>query len=183
MVPAWTVTLTYIGYAALLALGTVCWLAALFEFIIYGRVQSGALDQRWLDFAYLLMRHLYLAVWAAAALGAAAFLLAVLPASDATPAVSSHKAYQLRFGAIALLFVGLVSLTRVRMGTFDADVAAVAVFAWALWLLYSGWRAYAGALAVSSPAGWWLAAGADGLAVVAIVAFVILLEIQGFRMF
>lgn len=183
MVPAWTVTLSYIGYAAMLALGVVCWLTALFEFVVYGRVQGGGLEQRWLDFAYLLTRHLYIAVWTGVALGAAAFLLAALPASDASPAVSSHKAYQLRFGAVALLFVGLVSLTRVRMGAFDADIASVAVFAWALWLIVGGWRAYAGALAVSSPAGWWLAAGADGLAVVAIVAFVILLEIQGFRMF
>lgn len=183
MLPAWTVTLSYTGYAVMLLLGAACWLVALFGHIVYGRVQGGDLGQRWLDFAQLLMRHLYLAVWTSLALAVAAFVLAALPASDPAPAVSSHKAYQLRFGAFALVFVGLVSLSRVRMGEFDADIASVAVFAWALWILVSGWRAYAGQALVSGPAGWWLAAAADGLAVIAVVAFVIILKIQGFRMF
>lgn len=183
MVPAWTVTLSYIGYAAMLVLGVVCWLVALFDLVVYRRVERGELGQHWMDFARAAMRYLDAAAWGSLALAAAACLLAALPAGDPTPAVSSHKAFQLRFGAIALLFAGLVSLTRVRMGAFDADIASVAVFAWALWLLAVGWRAHAGGLAVGSPAGWWLAAGVDGLALLAVIALVILIEIQGFRMF
>jgi hypothetical protein len=183
MVPAWTVTLSYIGYAAMLALGAICWLLVLFEYIVYGRVESGELGQRWLDFAHMLMRNLHLALWTGLALAVAAFVLAALPASDTAPAVSSHKAYQMKFGAFALCFLGLISLAQVRMGAFDADIASVAVFAWALWVIFSGWRAFAGQVAVTGPAGWWLLAIVDGLAVLVFGGFAILIKIQGFRMF
>lgn len=183
MLPAWTVTLSYIGYAAMLALGAVCWLLVLFEYIVYGRVENGEMNQRWLDFAHLLMRNLHFALWTGLALAVAAFVLAALPASDPAPAVSSHKAYQMKFGAFALCFLGLTSLAQVRMGGFDADIASVAVFAWALWVIFSGWRAYAGQVAVTGPAGWWLVAIVDGLAVLVFGGFAILIKIQGLRMF
>ncbi len=183
MVPAWTVTLSYFGYAAVLLLGAVCWLVALFEYIVYGRVEAGTLGQRWLDFAHLLMRNLHLALWTGLACTVVAFALAALPASESAPAVSSHKAYQLRFGVFALCFLGLVSLAQVRMGGFDADIGAVAIFAWSLWIVFAGWRAYAGQAAVTGPAGWWLVATVDVLAILVFAGFAILIKIQGFRMF
>ena len=40
MVPAWTVALSYLGYAAMLSLGAACWLAVLFEHVVQGRVRT-----------------------------------------------------------------------------------------------------------------------------------------------
>lgn len=183
MVPAWTVTLSYLGYAAVLLLGALSWSVALFEYIVYGRVEAGTLGQRWLDVAQLLLRNVHLALWTGLVCAIVAFVLAALPASESTPAVSSHKAYQLRFGAFALCFIGLVFLAQVRMGGFDADIGSVAVFAWSLWVLVSGWRAYAAGLTVAVPAGWWVVAIVDVLAVLVFGGFAILIKIQGFRMF
>ena len=183
MLPAWTVTLSYFGYAATLLLGAACWLVALFEYIVFGRVEAGTLGQRWLDVAQLLQRNVYLALWTGLACTLVAFVLAALPAGEPAPAVSSHKAYQLRFGAFALCLLGLVFLAQVRMGGFDADIGAVAIFVWSLWVVVAGWRAYAAGAAVAGPSGWWAVAAVDVLAVLVFGGFAILIKIQGFRMF
>ena len=72
-------------------------------------------------------------------------------------------------------FVGLIFLAEGRMGEFDAEAAAVAVFAWALWLLVAAWRALAAGTAVGAPALWWLALAADLIGLVLAVLVVILL--------
>ncbi|WP_340118740.1 hypothetical protein [Pelagibius sp. 7325] len=195
MVPAWTVTVSYLGYAVMLAIGTGVWLAALFDTVVYDRVEMGRLGQGWLDFSHILMRGMKAAVWAAVACAVVAFVLAALPAGGATPVdpdvapdvtpdvTGAHKAYQLRCGAIALAFLVLVGLARVRMGAFDADAGAVVLFAWALWVVAAGWFAYAGGMPVTGPALWWLALAADLLLVGVFALFWIMIEIQGFRMF
>lgn len=187
MVPAWTVTLSYIGYAAMLAIGAGVWLAALFDIIVYDKVEMGRLGQGWLDFSRMLMRGMKVAVWMAVACAAAGFLLAALPAGETAPVEPNvakvHKAYQLRCGAIALAFLVLLGLARVRMGAFDADVGAVVLFAWALWVVAAGWFAYAGGTPVTGPELWWLALAADLLLLGVFAFFWIMLEIQGFRMF
>jgi hypothetical protein len=182
MVPSWTVVVSYLGYAVLLVTGMACWLIALFDTLVYPRVEAKLLEPRWLDLAQLLMRNVTYALWSGLACAAAAFMLAALPAGEA-PAVASHKAYQLRYGAIALCFFGLAYLTQGRMGGFDVDIGAVVVFAWSVWIVASGWRAYAGGAAVAGPTGWWLVAAVDGLALVAFGGLMILIKIQGFRMF
>jgi len=191
MVPAWTVTLSYLGYAAMLAIGTAVWLAALFDTVVYDRVEMGRLGQGWLDFSHMLMRGMKAAVWAAVACALVAFVLAALPAGESAPVdpnvapdvTGAHKAYQLRCGAIALAFLVLRGLARVRMGAFDADVGAVVLFAWALWVVAAGWFAYAGGTPVTGPAFWWLALTADLLLLGVFAFFWIMIEIQGFRMF
>ncbi|GAB4365812.1 MAG: hypothetical protein Kow00114_23270 [Kiloniellaceae bacterium] len=183
MVPAWTVPLSYLGYAAMLAIGAAVWLAALFDTVVYDRVEMGRLGQGWLDFAQLLMRGMKIAIWAAVACAAAAFLLAALPAAESAPVAKAHKAYQLRCGAVALAFLVLVGLARVRMGAFDADLGAVLLFAWALWIVIAGWFAYAGGMPVSGPALWWLALIADALLFAVFAFFIVMIKIEGFRMF
>ena len=187
MVPAWTVTVSYVGYAAMLAIGAACWLVSLFDTLVYTRVETGRLDQRWLDLSNLLMRRADLAVWASLACAAVAFVLAVLPAADAAPVAGpvarAHKAYLLRYGAIAICFVAVMSLARGRMGGFDADIGSVVLFVWSLWIVVAGWRAYAGDAAIAGPAGWWLAAIVDLLLVALFAFFWIMIKIQGFRMF
>ncbi|MGD1879741.1 MAG: hypothetical protein ACFB13_19840 [Kiloniellaceae bacterium] len=183
MVPAWTVTVSYLAYAAMLAIGAACWLASLFDTIVYNRVEMGRLDQRWLDLSTMLMRRADLAVWASLACAVVAFGLAVLPAGDAASVARAHKAYLLRYGAVAICFVAVMSLARVRMGGFDADIGSVILFAWSLWIVVAGWRAYAGEAAIAGPAGWWLAAIVDLLLVALFGFFWIMIKIEGFRMF
>lgn len=183
MVPAWTVTLSYIFSAAMLALGAAIWLTALFEAVVGSQVQMARLDQRWSDFAYKVMSAMNVAVWASIACAVAAFVLAALPAGEAAPLAKAHKAYQLRHGAIAAVLLLLLALSRLRMGAFDADVGAVVLFAWSLWVVAAGWFAYAGATPVAGPELWWLALAADVLLLGTFAFFWIMLEIQGFRMF
>jgi hypothetical protein len=181
MVPSWTITLSYLAYAAMLAIGAACWLTVLFDHIVYARVDAQLLDPRWLDFSKPLYRWARPAIWTSLACATVAFAVAALPAEGEL--AGSHKAYQLRAGAVALCLVGLLWLTRGRMGEFDADVGAVLVFAWLLWILATGWMAYLGGTAVTGPTGWWAALAVDGLAVAAFVAFWIYIEIVGFRLF
>jgi uncharacterized membrane protein len=183
MVPAWTVSLSYLGSGVMLALGAAIWLSALFETLVYDRVEMGRLGQGWLTFSQALTRHLDIALWAAVACAAAAFVLAALPAGDAAPVAKAHKAYQLKYGAIAVGFLVLADLARVRMGAFDADIGSVVLFAWSLWVVIAGWRAFAGGVAVAGPALWWLALVVDGLLFAVFAFFFIMINIQGFRMF
>ena len=182
MVPAWTVTLSYIGYAAMLLLGAAVWLTALFESVVYSRVQMARLDQRWLDFAYKAMSAMYVAIWAAIACAVAACVLAALPAPDSAPLAKAHKAYQLRHGAIAAILLLLLALSRHRMGALDAEVGAVVLFAWSLWVVAAGWLAYGGGTPVTGPALWWLALVVDVLLLGLFAVFWIMLEIEGIRM-
>lgn len=185
--PAWTVTLTYLGYALVVLLCAVAWLAALFDHLVYGRVELGLLDTRWRDIAWQVGRQAEPALALAAACGGLAFLLA-LPAlfrsAKAAPAAQSHRLYQMKAAGILLCLLLLAWLACGRMGAFDADAAAVVVFAWALWVVAAGWHAEAGGATVDGPAGWWLALGAVGLflAAVAVLAFLIWRE-GGIRMF
>jgi hypothetical protein len=183
MLPAWTVPLSYLASAIVLALGAAVWLGALAVNILYHRVEAGRLEQRWLDLAYFLTRNLDSVAWAGLACAAAAFVLALLPAGDGAIVDKAHKAYQLRHGAVALAFLALIALTPGRMGAFDVDLGAVVVFAWSLWIVAAGWRAWAGEAAVAGPALWWLALIADLLLLGAFAFFWIMIEIQGFRMF
>jgi len=187
MVPAWTVTLSYLGYSIMLAIGAGVWLAALADVIIYDRVETGRLDRGWLDVAHALTRNANPALWTALALGGAAFLLALLPAAEGAPETAgiakAHKAYLLRYGAVALAFLILTGLTTGRMGGFDADVGSAVLFAWSLWILVAGWRAWAGGAAAAGPALWWLALIADLLLIGLFAFFWIMIEIQGFRLF
>jgi hypothetical protein len=180
--PAWTVTLTYVGYALTLLLAAAAWAAALTDTLIHRSVDLGSLDERWRDTAWLLYRHAETALLLAAACGGLAFLFA-LPAlfasAEASPAVQSHRDYQLKAAAILLLLLCLVSLARGRMGAFDADLAAVALFGWALWAVAAGWLAQAGGTPATGPAGWWLALGVAGLGVAGLVALMIALKLSG----
>lgn len=171
-----TVLISYFGYAAMLAIGAVCWLGALARSMIYRRVDAGLLDPAWQEAAFWLSRNLRYAILAACLCALAAFLTALWPAGGDAAVVKAHKAYQLRYGAIALCFVGLIFLAEGRMGEFDAEAAAVVVFAWALWLLVAAWRALAAGTAVGSPALWWLALAADAIGLVVAVLVVILLN-------
>lgn len=181
--PGWTVTLTYVGFAALLLIGALGWLVVLFEHVLHGRVELGLLDPGWLETARALRRLVRPALTAGLACGGLAFLLAVLPAAEGDALAQSHKAYQWRAGTILLLFLGLVWLSYGRMGAFDADIAAVLAFAWALWVTLAGWRAHAGEAVIAVPALWWLALTLDALAIAAFAALWIVLEIEGFRFF
>jgi hypothetical protein len=187
MVPSWTVTLSYVAYAVVLAIGALCWLGALAEVVIYRRVDVGLLDPGWEEAALWLARNLRYGVLAGVLCTAAALVAVLLPAAEATPAqseiVQAHRGYLLRYGAIAVLLLGLVYLAEGRMGEFDAEVVAAAVFAWALWCLLAGWWALADASPVDAPPLWWLALAADLLAIAAITAFVIAFSRSGFRMF
>lgn len=171
-----TTVFSYIAYAAMLAIGGVCWLGALARTIIYRRVDVGLLDISWQEVAYWLTRNLSYANLAACLCALAAFLAALWPTGEDAAVVKAHKAYQLRYGAIALCFVGLILLAEGRMGEFDAEAAAVAVFAWALWLLVAAWRALAAGTPVGTPALWWLALAADLVGLVLAVLVVILLN-------
>jgi hypothetical protein len=187
MLPAWTVTLSYAGYAAALALSAAAWLAALFDHVVYGRAEQGLLDDRWRDIGWTVGRQAEPALALAAASGALAFLVAVpalFQAGEAAPVAQSHRLYQMKSAAILLCVIGLAALARGRMGAFDADLAAVAAFAWGAWVVAAGWLAYGSGAAVAGPAGWWLAAGAAVLAVagIGLLMFLIWLE-GGIRMF
>ena len=171
MVANWTITLSYLAYAAMLAIGATCWLTILFDHLVYARVDAQLLDRSWLDFSKLLMRGVRPALWTAFGCGLAGFTLAALPAGEA---VQAHKAYQLRTAAIVLCFVGLLWLTRGRMGAFDVDLAAVVLFAWLLWVLVAGWLAFLAGTPVSGPSGWWLALMVDLLALAAFAAIMLL---------
>lgn len=183
MVPSWTVTLSYIAYAAMLFIGAACWLAVLSEHIVYGRVELQLLDARWLEWSRLALRQVRPALWLGLACGGVAFVSAALPAPAADPVAQAHKAWQLRYGAVALCFLAMLALARGRMGAFDADIAAVVVFAWGAWLLVAGWRAYAGEAAAATPVGWWLALAIDLLLIGAFALLWIIIEIEGFRLF
>jgi len=185
--PAWTVTLTYLGYALLVLLCAVAWLAALFDHVVYGRVEMGLLAERWRDIAWAVGRQAKPALTLAAACGGLAFLLALpglLSAPENAPAAPSHRLYQVKAAAILLCLLLLVWLARGRMGEWDAEVAAAVVFAWALWVVAAGWLAHSGGAAVAGPWGWWLALGAAALFLLAVVvvAFLIWRE-GGIRMF
>jgi hypothetical protein len=175
----WTVTFSYLGYAAALIVGALCWFGALAQTLIYRRIEVGLLEPAWREVGFWLARNLRYAVAAGLVCALLAFVAAVLPAAESTPAAQSqlaqaHKAYQLRFGAIALCFLGLVYLSGGRMGEFDAEIAAVAVFGWAVWCLVLGWLAFAGAAPVAGPAVWWLALIVDLLALAAFAAIMLL---------
>lgn len=187
MLPAWTVTLSYVGYAVALALSAAAWLAALFDHVVYGRAEQGLLDERWRDIAWTVGRQAEPALALAAVCGGLAFfaaLPALFQAGEAAPVAQAHRVYQMKSAAVLVCVIGLVALGRVRMGEFDADIAAVAVFAWGVWVVIAGWLAYGGGLAVEGPAAWWLAAGAAVLAVagIGLLMFLIWLE-GGIRMF
>lgn len=176
MVPAWTVTLTYVGYAAMLAIAAACWGLILFEYIAQLRFDGGLLDKSGRDAARHLANHAQAALYLGLACGGLAFLLALLPAGEAAPLAQSHKAYQLRAIAILLLVLGIVRVTFGRMGAFDVDIVSVLVFAWAAWVVVSGWLAFAGGAAVSGPGGWWAALAVDVLVAAALAALLILLK-------
>jgi hypothetical protein len=182
MLPAWTVTLSYLGYAAALALSAAAWLAALFDHVVYGRAEQGLLDDRWRDIAWAVGRQAEPALALAAACGGLAFLAALpalFQAAEAAPVAQAHRIYQMKSAAILVCVIGLVALGRVRMGEWDADIAAVAVFAWGAWVVAAGWLAHASGAAASGPAAWWLAAGAAALAVAGIGLLMFLIWLQG----
>lgn len=185
--PAWTVTLSYLGYAALLLFGGVAWLAALFQHVVYGRTELGLLDARWRDIGWTVGRQAEPVLALGAACGGLAFLMAVpalFHAGEAAPIAQSHRVYQLKGAAVLLCLLGLIALARGRMGEFDADVASVVVFAWAVWVVAAGWHAHAGGAAVTGPPAWWLALGAAVVAVVGIGALLFLIWLEGgIRMF
>ncbi|HMA15054.1 MAG: hypothetical protein ACM35H_05790 [Bacteroidota bacterium] len=185
--PSGTVTLSYLGYAVALALSAAAWLAALFDHVVYGRAEEGLLDERWRDIAWTVGRQAEPALALAAACGGLAFLAALpalFQAGEAAPVAQAHRVYQMKSAAILVCVIGLVALGRVRMGEWDADIAAVAVFAWGAWVVIAGWLAYGGGVAVAGPAGWWLAAGAAVLAVVGIGLLMFLIWLEGgIRMF
>lgn len=185
--PAWTVTLSYFGYVAALALSAAAWLAALFDHLVYARVEQGLLDERWRGIAWAVGRQVEPALALAAACGGLAFLAALpalFQADEAAPVAQAHRVYQVKSAAILVCVLGLVALARVRMGAFDADLAAVAVFAWSGWVVIAGWLAYGNGVPITGPAAWWLAAGAAALAVagIGLLLFLIWLE-GGIRMF
>jgi hypothetical protein len=185
--PYWTVTLSYLGFAAVLVLGAGAWLAVLFDHVVYGRVEMGQLDAGWRDIGLMVRRQVKPVLAVALACGGLAFFLALpalFSASEPAPVAQSHRVYQVKSAAILLCLLGLVALARGRMGVFDADIAAVAVFAWGAWVVAAGWYAYAGGAAVAGSAAWWLALGATVIAIVAAVALLILIELEGgIRMF
>jgi uncharacterized membrane protein len=183
MVPTWTVPLSYAGYAAMLVVGLFCWLAVFFDYAVYTRIDQGLLDPGWRETGRVVYRMFWPAIWGSAACGGLAFLLALLPAGEGETLAQAHKAYQLRAGAILLCLFGLLLLVQGRMGAFDADIASMAVAGWGAWVVIAGWRAYAGDLAVAGPSGWWLVLVVDGLAIAALAAVWIALEINGPRMF
>jgi hypothetical protein len=179
--PRWAVAFTYAGFAALLLCGALSWLSILFEYLVHGRFELGELDRSWLETARSLRRLAYPALHLGLACGGLAFLLALPAWNTADAALQAHKRYQRRSAAILLLLPGLVCLSHGRMGAFDADIAAVAAFAWGAWVVTAGWRALAGGRTVSGPAGWGLALTVVVLTIVTLAVFWIALEIEGIR--
>ena len=182
MARRWTVTLGYLGYAVLLLLCAAAWLATLFDHIVYGRVEEGLLDERWLEIAWAARREAETALALALGGGGLALLLALaalLPAAPPAPLVRAHGVYQAKSAGILLCLLGLVALARNRMGALDADLAAVAFFAWGLWAVAAGWSAHARGVAVSGPAGWGLALAAAVLSVAGLALLVFLIWLEG----
>lgn len=183
--PAWTVTLSYAGYAAMLLLGGAAWLAALFEHFVHRRAELGLLDERWRDIGWTAGRQAEPALALASACGGLAFLLAV-PAlfTSAEPVTHTHRVYQMKSTGVLLCLLIFVALARGRMGAFDADVVAVAVFAWGVWVVAAGWHAHAAGTVVAGPAGWWLALGVSLLVIAGFAALLSLIWLEGgIRMF
>ena len=170
------VSLTYALYAAVLVIGLGCWFVALFDHLVYARVEAGLLSSSWLDFARFLTRNVRWAIRASLVLVVLATALALWSPSMSDPAHLAQRTHQLRFAAIALLFVGLVSLAGGRMGELDADVSALVVMAWSGWALARGWLALASGASVTGPPGWWLALTADVIGVAAFTAVMIALS-------
>lgn len=177
------VTASYAAHAGVLALMAGCWLAVLGETSIYARIEAGTLDASWRDVAHAIARNGEPVVLAAVLAVAAAFLLAQWGSRSERPLERAHRAYLRRVAPIALLLIGLVQLTRGRMGAHDVEIVAVLVFAWGAWAVAAGWRAHRRGRPVTGPAGWQLALAADVLALVAFVALMISLSLHPIRMF
>jgi hypothetical protein len=163
----------------MLLAGVVYWSAVVFEYVVFAWVEASLLDDHWLDTAYLLMRSLRFGAGMSFASALVAFGLVAWPAKRGSPVIASHRAYLRRFGAIALSFCTLVSLTKLRMGRFDVEIGTIIVFAWSVWILAAGWRAWTREAVVFGPGGWWLALVANILAVAVVVGFLDLLAVEG----
>lgn len=185
--PAWTVTLSYVGYAAALVLSAAAWLAVLFQHVTYGRVELGLLDERWRDIGWKVQHQATPVLWVGLACGGLAFLLAVpalFTSAEPAPVTHTHRVYQMKSAGVLLCLLIFVALARGRMGAFDADVAAVAIFAWGVWVVAAGWHAHAAGTVVAGPAGWWLALGGSLLVIAGFAALLFLIWLEGgIRMF
>lgn len=180
--PAWTVNVSYFGYTALLVLSAAAWLAALYEHVVHGRYELGLVDKSARDFGRMVAHQGEPALWLGLACGGLAFLLAVpalFSSAESAPVAHTHRVYQMKSVGILFCLLFFVTVARVRMGAFDFDVMSVVVFAWSVWVVASGWYAYAGGKAVAGPEVWWLGLGVALLILAALAAFLIAWELNG----
>ena len=177
-----TVTLSYLGYALMLAIGLIYGLVAVFDQIVFEQAEAGRLADGWRDASDALMRSVRYGAGISTAFALIAFALACLPGGKAPPAVSSHRAYLRRCGAFALSFCVLLALTNQPLLYLGVEVGAAAVFAWSVWILTVGWRAHAAGASVDSPPAWRLALLANILAAAAVIAVLIDLTLEGGRL-
>lgn len=180
--PAWTVTLSYVGYALALALSAAAWLAVLFEHVIYGRYELGLLDKSARDVGRMVAHQATPMLWLGLTCGGLAFLLAVpalFSSAGNAPVAHAHRVYQMKSAGFLLCLLIFVALTRGRMGVLDVDIVSVVVFAWCVWVVAAGWYAYAGGAAVAGPGAWWLGLGVALLIIAGFAAVVIAFELNG----
>ncbi|CAN0448324.1 unnamed protein product [Ectocarpus fasciculatus] len=147
----------------------------------YGR------EDAWFEIAFFLSDAADYAVFLSIICALLAFVLAVVPAGKAAvakqafPLDQSHRAYQRRYGAVALCFLLLFLLTLQPFG-FYLQIGVVALLAWSAWIIVKGWRALAGERTVTGPPAWWLGLAANLLFVAGAVALLAAVELVGLRL-
>ncbi|MPZ12138.1 MAG: hypothetical protein GEU89_18300 [Kiloniellaceae bacterium] len=177
-----TVTLSYLGYALMLAIGLIHDLAAVLDHVVWQQAEAGQFADGWRDVSYALMHFVRYGAGMSTVFALIAFALACLPSGKASPTVSSHRAYLRRCGAFALSFCVLLSLTNQPLVYIAVEIGAAVVFAWSAGILAAGWRAHAAGATVGSPPAWRLALLANVLAVAAVIAVLIDLTLEGGRL-
>ncbi len=163
MTTPWTLTYAYLAYTLAALLAVVNWVGEVVKGQLYDRTADGRLNESWLELAHWLAQYLRFFIIAGWLLTLAGLLFAAVSAGQPAEA-ASHKSYLLRlaavvFAALCLSYVGHGDLSR-----YHVDLVAAVFCAWALWVIFAGWTALAGAPVASGPAFWWL-----GLAVVALL--------------
>ena len=147
----------------------------------YGR------EDAWFEVAFFLSDAMDYVIFLSTVCALLAFVLAVLPAGKAAaveqdyPLDQSHRAYQRRYGAVALCFLLLFLLTLQPFG-FYLEIGVAAVLVWSAWIIAKGWRALAGARIVTGPPAWWLGLAANLLFVAGVIALLAAVEFFGFRL-
>ncbi|NIA70943.1 hypothetical protein HBA54_20285 [Pelagibius litoralis] len=187
---------SYLGYAAMLFLVVIYWLMVLLRSAIYAfhspveepsNIVDYGREDAWFEIAVFLSDAADYVIFLSVVCAVLAFASSVLPAGKAAtakqdyPLYQSHRAYQRRYGTIALCFLLLFLLTLQPFG-FYLEIAAVAVLAWSSWIIVKGWRALAGERIVTGPPAWWLGLAANLLFVAGVVALLAAVELVGLRL-